>query len=84
MPHITILQFNRKSFGIYSQQHGHEVGLDSSCTRGDNAAPNKGRHTHRYLNDNSIGLMEHPLYLSKFCDFWLTPKIKFAIVGKPF
>ena len=52
----------------------------------DNAAPRKARITETYLDDNGIRLMEHPPYSPDLasCDFWLFPKIKSALAGKPF
>ena len=52
----------------------------------DNAAPRKARITETYLDDNGIRLMEHPPYSPHLasCDFWLFPKIKAALAGKPF
>ena len=52
----------------------------------DNAAPHKAHITQTYLDENGIRLMEHPPYSPDLaaCDFWLFPKIKSALAGKPF
>ena len=52
----------------------------------DNAAPHKARITQTYLDDNGIRLMEHPPQSPDLasCDFWLFPKFKSALAGKPF
>ena len=52
----------------------------------DNASPHKARLTQTYLDENGIHLMEHPPYSPDLapCDFWLFPKIKSKIAGRPF
>ena len=52
----------------------------------DNAAAHKARIRLTYLDDNGIRLMEHSPYSPDLapCDFWLFPKIKSALAGKPF
>ena len=53
-----------------------------------NASPHKTRLTLTYLDQNGIHLIENPPYSPDLhvapCDFWLFPKIKSTIAGKPF
>ena len=52
----------------------------------DNAAPHKAKLTTSYIEDQRLSLLPHPPYSPDLapCDFWLFPKIKSGIAGKPF
>ena len=52
----------------------------------DNAGPHKARLTTNYLDEIDVGVLPHPPYSPDLapCDFWLFPKIKNKISGRPF
>ena len=52
----------------------------------DNAAPHTAATTVSYLEEQGVQLLPHPPYSPDLapCDFWLFPKVKKAISGKPF
>jgi len=52
----------------------------------DNAAPHKAKLTQEYLETQGIALVPHPPYSPDLapCDFWLFPKIKARLAGRPF
>ena len=54
--------------------------------RHDSAVPHKDRLTKSYLDEENIHLMENPPYSLHLtlCDFWLFPKIKPKLAGRPF
>ena len=54
--------------------------------RHDNVGQHKAKLTVTYLEENNINLLRHPPYSLDLasCDFWLFPKIKANISGRPF
>lgn len=52
----------------------------------DNAAPHTAAATQAFLEQQGVQLLPHPPYSPDLapCDFWLFPKVKSAISGRPF
>jgi histone-lysine N-methyltransferase SETMAR len=52
----------------------------------DNASPHKAVITREFLHANGVHLLQHPPYSPDLapCDFWLFPRVKSEIAGRPF
>lgn len=52
----------------------------------DNASAHTAARTVTFLNDQHVQLLEHPPYSPDLapCDFWLFPKLKKGLAGRPF